>query len=132
MAGKRQRAPTCYCGAPARLKRSQFGAFWSCSRWPECSGLVGCHPGTTRPLGTLAPPLVRTARHRAHEAFDGLRAQVPGAKRRAAYRWLAERLGVHEHDAHMGLMDAETARRVVAICTAPDAAASLSDYVAPR
>lgn len=107
---------TCYCGSPARLRTSKYGPFWSCSRWPDCDGTVGCHPGTEMPLGTLADQATRTARRKAHEAFDPLWRSVPVLSRDDAYRWLGEMLEID--DPHMGEMDRETAERVVEVCEA--------------
>lgn len=110
-------APTCYCGAPARLRTSRFGPFWGCTRYPECDGVVGCHPGTEKPLGELADKATRTARKEAHDAFDALwKPMEPecGRYRRAAYRWLGEELDLD--DPHMGEMDRETALAVVEAC----------------
>jgi ssDNA-binding Zn-finger/Zn-ribbon topoisomerase 1 len=101
----------CYCGADARLRRSKYGPFWSCSLWPECDGTVGCHPGTTTPLGTLADKATRQARIKAHDAFDALWQPLGKSYRATAYRMLAEELEVDE--AHMGEMSREDCERVV-------------------
>ena len=103
--------PTCYCGAPARLRKSRYGPFWSCSRWPECDGTVGCHPGTTTPLGSLADKETRQARKRAHDAFDVLWKPLGREYRATAYRMLADELELDE--AHMGEMSREECERVV-------------------
>ena len=109
--------PTCYCGAPAKLRSSVHGHFWSCSRWPHCDGKVGCHPGTMTPLGTLANQATSQARIKAHRALDAL--WEPMGKDRArfrglAYRWLERELDIE--DPHIGEMDEETALRVVELC----------------
>ena len=101
----------CYCEAPARLRHSKYGPFWGCTRWPECDGTVGCHPGTTRPLGVLADKSTRQARIRAHEALDGLWEPLGKKYRSVAYRMLAIEMGVDE--AHMGEMSREECRLVV-------------------
>lgn len=109
--------PTCYCGAPTRLKTSRYGPFWSCTRWPECDGVVGCHPGTETPLGVPADKETRAARKAAHDAFDALWEPMERERnhyRTAAYRWLGEELGIN--DPHMGEMDRDTALQVVELC----------------
>jgi len=111
------KAPTCYCGAPTKLRSSVHGKFYGCTRWPECDGLVGCHPGTEVPLGVPADKATREARRMAHDRFDALWEPMGRDRSRyrsAAYRWLSEELGVLE--AHMGEMDRETALRVVELC----------------
>ncbi len=51
----------------------------------------------------------------AHAAFDPLW-QSGAMKRKAAYAWLAEQLGVER--VHIGQCDVDTCRRVVEICRA--------------
>lgn len=66
------------CGASARLVNSKqiygkyFGLMWVCENYPECNCYVGCHMGTTKPLGNLANKATRKARMRAHSVFDKL------------------------------------------------------------
>ncbi len=109
--------PTCYCGSPTRLRNSRYGKFYSCVRWPECDGTVGCHPGTEIPLGTVADKATKAARIKAHDAFDALWTPMDRQRRRyrtAAYRWLGEQLRIEYP--HVGEMDRETALRVVELC----------------
>lgn len=108
---------SCYCGAPARLRKSKYGPFWSCSRWPECDGTVGCHPGTTKPLGSLADKETRQARALAHSAFDGLWEAEDGPSRSGAYTWLAWRIEVDPEECHIGSFDLDTCKKVVAYAT---------------
>lgn len=108
------KGPACYCGSNTVLRRSSYGPFWGCERWPECDGLVGCHPGSTTPLGTPADQATRSARRTAHEAFDALWAEAGSSARSAAYRWLAETLGLTEDECHMAHMDIETCEAVIA------------------
>lgn len=87
--------------------------FWACL---DCSTWVGCHPGTTEPLGTLAGSELRALRWRAHEKFDRLwRSGL--FKRAKAYAWLSGRLGLQVKDTHIGSFDAETCRRVIELAT---------------
>lgn len=88
-----------------------------------CDAWVGCHPGTDVPLGRLADADLRTAKQRAHAAFDPLwkkkmeRDQCgKGAARRAGYTWLAEQLGIRREDCHIGMMDVALCERVVEVC----------------
>ncbi len=43
--------------------------FWRC---PTCGAYVGCHPGSTRPLGNLPTPELRRARGHIHAVLDPL------------------------------------------------------------
>jgi len=56
----------------------------------------------------------KLARMAAHRAFDEL--WKTASERSAAYRWLAEKLGVPMHRCHFKLMDRWTCNRVKMIC----------------
>ena len=90
--------------------------FWLCA---PCDAYVGCHKGTTNPLGRLANKELRSAKSEAHKFFDPLwhNSEKPRRHaRNAAYSWLAEALGVPTQECHIGMFDVETCRRVVEIC----------------
>jgi len=93
--------------------------FWHCA---PCQAWVGCHDGTTRPLGRLANAELRRCKERAHAAFDLLwkRKMATGVSKKqardAGYAWLAGQLGIAREDCHIGMMDIELCRRVVEIC----------------
>lgn len=74
--------------------------FYACR---PCDARVGCHPGTDKPLGTLANRPLRRSRSRAHAAFDPLwrDAEHRGKARRAAYARLAEAMGIAYQDCHI-------------------------------
>lgn len=111
-----------YCQQPAQLvggdtiypHRPDLAHKWFYYCAP-CIAWVGCHPGTEKPLGRLANAELRRAKQDAHAAFDPLW-QSGGMKRKAAYAWLAEQLGVER--IHIGKCDLATCRRVVEICRA--------------
>lgn len=88
--------------------------FYHCE---PCGAWVGCHKGTDRALGRLANTELRHAKMRAHAAFDQLwrEGQQP---RTAAYRWLAQQLGIEAKQCHIGSFDVPTCERVVEVCTA--------------
>lgn len=72
-----------------------------------------------RPMGTMADPQTRSARRRAHDAFDRIwrrgarRAQYKN--RCLSYRWLADQFGVER--IHIGEMGIEECERVEALCS---------------
>jgi len=119
---------TCpYCHRPAKLATGANiyphrpdlvdKVFWRCA---PCDAYVGCHPkhrkwsptGTT-PLGRLANAELRREKQRAHAAFDPL--WKSGEMRRTeAYKWLAEQLGMSAANCHIGMLDANACRAVVA------------------
>lgn len=125
-----------YCSQPAELvtgaviypHRPDLGSlnFWRCA---PCDAYVGCHEaGSYRmlgshkirhagfePLGRLANAELRAAKQAAHKAFDPIwRCQY--MKRKEAYAWLAEKLGIAVEDTHIGMFDVAMCRRVVEVC----------------
>lgn len=123
--------PVCpYCDKVAKFHQTSeafyrgidYGPVWACI---PCGAWVGCHKtGTgTTPLGRLANAELRQAKIAAHAAFDPLwrrkmakQGASQGDARRAGYRWLSEQLGIEAAATHIGMFDAETCRRVVALC----------------
>lgn len=104
-------------GTPLRLGENRWGHYYGCPE-ERCRVSVGCHKGTTKPLGTPAGPELKAARIRAHAAFDALW-KGPGAKmrRKDAYRWLSERMGLDPSETHIGMFDAEQCELVTALVT---------------
>ena len=117
---------TCpYCTQPAILvggreiypHRPDLAAknFWACA---PCKAYVGCHDAGvgqgdgTKPKGTLANAETRQARKNAHAAFDPLW-KGRRMRRRDAYGWLAQELGIKYRDCHIGEFDAAMCQRVV-------------------
>lgn len=107
---------------------------WRCD---PCGAYIGCHPGTTCPLGTAAGPETRRARSILHtrwllpiwrEAWryynEPDRHVTPNRRRKAAhkarprvYAFLADRLGLSADECHVGLFtirQCEAAQRVLA------------------
>ena len=114
--------PTCpYCGSECVIRDSEciygrsYGMALVCSRYPQCDSYVGCHRGTSRPLGTPANATLRAARNEAHRLFDPMWKQR-GMKRKEAYAWLAAKLGIPFDACHIAMFDLEACRRVVEVC----------------
>lgn len=116
-----------YCDAPAVLVDSaevyhrSYGPIYLCR---PCRAWVGCHKGTTKPLGRLANYELRVAKQAAHAAFDRLwkskmSKEGCGKKRArgAGYAWLAEQLGIPRAECHIGMFDVDQCERVVTLCT---------------
>lgn len=130
--GKAPRIVLCdYCTNPAELVGGaviyphrpdlSHARFYRCV---ACEAWVGCHAGTLTPLGRLAKKDLRDAKVRAHAVFDPLwklkhaRENISkGHARRAAYRWLAQQLGIEPAKCHIGMFDVETCLRVVEVCS---------------
>ena len=110
-------ALTCpYCGALAKLvsggviyTKSESKQFWACTFYPGCDAYVGCHPGTTKPLGTLANAALRKARGACHILFDQTWLCKPQAQHHAAraqaYAHLARLLSIPVAKCHFAMFD---------------------------
>ena len=81
----------------------------------ECGRYVGCHPGSTDPLGTPADKPTRQARGAAHYVFDRLW-KKEGMSRNRAYAWLANEMGIDVDDCHIGQFDEAQCKLVVELC----------------
>lgn len=80
-----------------------------------CDAYVGCHPGTTKPLGRLANAELRAAKSDAHVYFD-LIWQSGELTRTEAYAWLAEQLSITTDQCHIGMFDVDMCKRVNDVC----------------
>lgn len=95
--------------APGYPYPADWGPAWKCT---PCDAYIRCYAGTTRPLGSLADAETREWRSRAHAALDALW-RDGGMSRSAAYRWMAEAMGLTEAEAHIGRMDPAACRRLI-------------------
>lgn len=111
-----------YCGKPTQLVGGDViyphrpdladKLFYRCVL---CEAHVGCHPGTTEPLGRVANAELRKAKMAAHAAFDPLW-RGGGMKRKEAYAWLRTAMGLVEEDCHIGMFNVEQCHEVVRLC----------------
>lgn len=85
--------------------------FYLCA---DCNAYVGCHPKTKKPLGRLADSMLRGWKRNVHSLFDPLW-ESRKMSRKAAYAYLAEHLGIHRNECHIGMFDLETCKRAVNI-----------------
>lgn len=112
--GKR---PELVTGATLYGHRADLGAklFWRC---PDGCAHVGCHEGTSVPLGLLATEGERRARMRAHAALDALWGAGGCMPRGRAYEELARRMGLAREACHIGRFNEQECARAIAICRA--------------
>lgn len=105
-----------YCGStavlvtgaeiyPHRPDLSQL-SFYKCNSCVDC--YVGCHKGTTNPLGRLANAELRKWKSIVHKHFDpywrGVSPKQEGIyKRGVAYAVLAELMKIDKKDCHIGM-----------------------------
>ena len=111
MAAEKVSCPYCGCVAPLvtgeevyphrrDLYAKQFYACLPCGAW------VGCHPGTTKPLGRLANAHLRQAKMRVHALLDPLW-RSGAAKRSTVYARLSDHLSITPQECHVGMFDLE-------------------------
>jgi len=99
------KCPEAGCDSLMVLRESRYGPFYSCARYPKCTGSHGSHPDGT-PLGIPADKETKKARMDAHAVFD-LLWQPVGApySRSAAYFEMRTMMGLSEEKAHIGNFD---------------------------
>lgn len=115
----RDNIPCQYCGGnPLRMTGAEMfpdrpeiavKRYLACR---DCDAWVGCRPGTWTPVGELADATLRSARRRAHDAFESVwRAALRETRasddqaRRAAYAWIATHVRGGAHVAGLGLRE---------------------------
>ncbi len=81
----------------------------------NCNARVGCHKGTTRPLGNVANETLRLKRIETHQVFDS-HWKERHMSRTAAYRWLARMLHLPEGKAHIGGFEMDQCQQVIDLC----------------
>ena len=114
-----------YCGAPAVCRpastvygnkiRTKGSYLYLCSRWPACDSYVAAHKRDRRPMGTLANGDLRHKRILAHRALEDFR-QSRRMDKWAVYLWLQGKLGLNEHQTHIGMFSEQMCDRVIAVC----------------
>ena len=87
-----------YGAAAARRLGIEREKFYQCQ---NCNARVGCHKGTTRPLGNLANETLRLKRKETHQIFDSFWRER-GMPRTQGYHWMAKKLRLSEPLAHIG------------------------------
>lgn len=114
-----------YCGGLVRLvpARNVYGAaserlglekeyIYQCQ---NCTARVGCHKGTTRPLGNLANETLRLKRMETHQVFDAFWKRM-GMSRTKGYKWLSEQMGLPERLTHIGGFEMDQCQKVIDLC----------------
>lgn len=85
--------------------------FWLCQ---PCRAYVGCHPGTTNPLGRLANAELRRAKQSVHRVLDPLW-KSKKMRRSEAYALLAKGLNIAQQNCHVGMFDVHTCQAAVEV-----------------
>lgn len=104
-----------YCHVPTEYKNSievygvDYGMIYYC---PQCGAYVGVHKGTDRAKDRLANAELRRCKIEAHRYFDELYKRGL-MRRREAYKWLSDQLGLPPEYTHIGMFNPETCAKVV-------------------
>jgi hypothetical protein len=105
------------CGSDMQLRDSRFGPFYGCVKFPKCKATHGAHEDG-RPLGIPANAETKLWRIKAHAAFDVLWKgddEFPALmRRREAYKWMQDAMGMKPDDAHIGRFDIDDCKKLIA------------------
>ena len=113
-----------YCGEPVELvigediyphlKYLHKRWYWKCT---NCNAYVGTHINSKshKPLGILANARLRRARMDAHIAIDAMWKGKDNTSRTDVYYWLADKLGLHITNCHIGQFRFKRCNKVVKI-----------------
>lgn len=98
----------------AKIYGRSYGFIYLCSAYPNCDARVGCHPGTIKPLGTLADKELRRWRSLAHRQFDPLWKLGVFKTRNAAYIWLSKAMKLPLPRTHIAMFNIQQCQRAIA------------------
>ena len=101
-----------YGDATARRLKLKNEWFYQCQ---NCNARVGCHRGTTRPLGNVANEVLRLKRMETHQVFDAFW-KSRHMSRTAAYKWLSKKMGLPEEKTHIGGFEMDQCQQGIDIC----------------
>ena len=100
------------CGNSPTLLNGNWGYWYKCE---TCGSSIGCHKGTTKPLGTiLADRELKDLRMEAHEMFDYVWKQG-FEKRNFLYRELAILMDIDIEECHFAMMSKPRIRNAIEI-----------------
>lgn len=86
-----------------------YGMIYYCD---PCKAWTGVHKGTNKALGRLANYELREWKKEAHLYFDKIW-QLNIMKRKEAYAWLSNKLGIPTQYTHIGMFSVKTCQEVV-------------------
>lgn len=116
--------PACcpYCKGAVRLVnnseiyRGRSYGDWPYAYWCQpCDAMVGLHPDTDLPLGTMADKDLREARKDAKSLWQRVQS-MHGWSRGKAYSWLAEQMKIPKSECHFGHFDEDRAGQAWQVC----------------
>ena len=99
----------------ARIYGRSYGFIYLCDSFPHCDARVSCHPGSIKPLGTLADRELRRWRSLAHRHFDPLWKSGIFTSRNAAYKWLARAMKLPPALTHVAMFDIQQCQKAIIV-----------------
>ena len=100
------------CGAFMTLRKSEYGLFYGCTKFPVCKTTHGAHKDTGEPLGIPGDEETKKLRIEAHDQFDHL--WKGGAiKRVEAYVWLQHAMKMDKDAVHIGRFTKDQCRTLL-------------------
>ncbi len=101
------RCNICYSGGGSiELKHGMYGYYYICM---NCGAKVGCHKGTTKPLGIFADTEMQQLRKECHRLIDsrpnGVKRWTTAKERTLLYKKLSSQMGIPSKDCHFAKMD---------------------------
>jgi len=108
-----------YCNGVAQCqdnikiyKTRSYGFAYICENYPQCNAYVGVHKGTTKALGRLANPELRSWKIAAHNELDSLwKGPEKKMNRKKAYALASKLMGVSEF--HIGESDVIECKKII-------------------
>ena len=115
---KPQRCPFCRSSVSlidsAQVFGRSYGFIYLCDSYPNCDARVRCHPGSIKPLGTLADQELRRWRSLVHRKFDPLWQSGVFSSRQAAYKWLSKVMKLSLERTHVAMFNIRQCQRAIA------------------
>ena len=99
----------------AKIFGCNYGFIYLCDSYPNCDARVGCHPGSIKPLGTLADKQLRRWRSLVHRKFDPLWQSGVFSSHQAAYKWLSKAMRLPLERTHVAMFNIRQCQRAIAL-----------------
>lgn len=101
----RHACPEPGCNNDLVLRKSKYGVFYGCARFPACYGSHSAHQDTGQPMGTSAPLFTRKLRYQGHVLLEMVISSKRFPSKKDVYKWLADKLEIDQADCHFGMFD---------------------------
>ncbi len=99
----------------AKIFGCNYRFIYLCDSYSNCDARVGCHPGSIKPLGTLADKQLRRWRSLVHRKFDPLWQSGVFSSRQIAYKWLSKAMKLPLERTHVAMFDIRQCQKAIAL-----------------